>query len=304
LNALLSILAATCATRTNPDDAETLVIAAYSAPREAFEKSVFPAFRADWRRQTGRDIRIRASYLGSGAQARAVTDGFPADVVVLALEPDVDKIAKAGLIASDWRRRGGVDGIVARTTVALAVRTGNPKGFHDFKSLGRPGIEVVVPNPMTSGAAIWTFLAVVGTRPVEHARDDITAMSRNVVVMDKGARESIINFERGIGDVAVTYEQETIVARRAGRRYDVVVPEATLIVEIPAAVVDRNVDARGTRKAAEAFVRCRRPKASARWVNGAFTPRGATCRDFERRFGFATSAGGIRYTRCLLKTAP
>jgi sulfate transport system substrate-binding protein len=212
---------------------------------------IIPAFRDAWRARTGREVTVRASYTGSGAQARAVVDGFPADVVLLALEPDIEKIVKAGLIDPAWREATGNGGFVARTLVVIAVRSGNPRGIRDFSDLGRPGLEVLTPNPRTSGGAMWNLLAIYGAAHHEGLVRDIF---RNVVVMDKGARESIVSFERGIGDAAVTYEQEVFAAWLAGRRYDYVVPPETLVVEIPAAVVDRNVDARGTRSVAEAFV--------------------------------------------------
>ncbi|MBI4509460.1 MAG: sulfate ABC transporter substrate-binding protein [Deltaproteobacteria bacterium] len=243
-----------CTTNKRAHPQDELLLGAYTAPREALERAIIPRFRDTWWRETGRELMVRASYLGSGAQARAVTDGFPADVVMLALEPDVDKIVKRGLIAPDWRERTGNRGIVARTLVVIAVRKGNPKRIADFADLARPGLEVLTPNPRTSGGAMWNLLAMYGSAPAGEAGALLRAVSRNVVVMDKGARESLVNFERGIGDAAITYEQEVHVALMGGRRYDYVVPPVTMAIEIPAAVVDQNVDARGTRAVAERFV--------------------------------------------------
>jgi sulfate/thiosulfate-binding protein len=246
-----------CRAAKAEDTGDTLIVGAYSAPREAFEEAVIPAFRAAWRRQTGRDIVVRASYLGSGAQARAITQGFEADVAVLALDSDLDKLVKASLVAPDWRARGGgSSGLMARSLVVIAVRAGNPRGIADWADLGRPGIEVLTPNPRTSGGAMWNLLAVYGA-----ASGDLKAKSAavarvvdNVIVMDKAARESLVSFERGIGDAAITYEQEVHVARRAGRRYDYVVPPVTAVIDVPMATVDRYADAHGRRAAAEAFV--------------------------------------------------
>ncbi|HZL17388.1 MAG TPA: sulfate ABC transporter substrate-binding protein [Polyangia bacterium] len=245
-----------CRAAKAEDTGDTLIVGAYSAPREAFEEAVIPAFRAAWRRQTGRDIVVRASYLGSGAQARAIAQGFEADVAVLALDSDVDKLVKAALVAPDWRARTGGAGLMARSLVVIAVRSGNPKGIADWADLGRPGVEVLTPNPRTSGGAMWNLLAVYGS-----AAGDVKAKSAavarvldNVIVMDKAARESLVSFERGIGDAAITYEQEVHVARRAGRHYDYVVPPATAVIDVPMATVDRYADAHGRRAVAEAFV--------------------------------------------------
>lgn len=247
-----------CRAAQAEDTGDTLIVGAYSAPREAFEEAVIPAFRAAWRRQTGRDIVVRASYLGSGAQARAITQGFEADVAVLALDSDLDKLVKAGgLVAPDWRTRGGGDsGLMARSLVVIAVRSGNPKRIADWADLGRPGMEVMTPNPRTSGGAMWNLLAVYGAAS-GNAQAKSAAVARvvdNVIVMDKAARESLVSFERGIGDAAITYEQEVHVARRAGRRYDYVVPPVTAVIDVSMATVDRYADAHGRRAAAEAFV--------------------------------------------------
>lgn len=243
---------------------DELVIAAYTAPREAFQQGVFPAFREHWRRQTGRAVQMRGSYMGSGAQSRAVVQGFEADVAVLALEGDVDRIAKAGLMPADWRQRTGNGGVVARSLVVIAVREGNPRGIRDFPDLAQPGIEVLTPNPRTSGGAMWNLTALYGSVLLAHgetgagsaeaATELVRRIFGNVTVMDKGARESLVNFERGIGDAALTYEQEVHVAHRAGRHYDYVVPPRTIAIDIPAAVIETNARAHGRLELAQAFV--------------------------------------------------
>jgi sulfate/thiosulfate-binding protein len=262
------------------DTLDTLIIGAYSAPREAFEEAVIPAFRAAWRQRTGRDLVVRASYLGSGAQARAIAQGFEADVAVLALDSDVDKLVKAALVSKDWRARTGENGLMARTLVVVAVRSGNPKRIGDWADLGRPGIEVLTPNPRTSGGAMWNLLAIYGAAPggVDAKSAAVARVLDNVIVMDKAARESLVSFERGIGDAAITYEQEVHVARRAGRRYDYVVPPVTVVIDVPVAVVDRYADAHGQRAAAEAFV--------------AFL-RGADGQALLEGFGFRPATGPI-----------
>jgi len=237
---------------------DTLVLAGYSAPREALEQAVIPAFAARWRAETGRGLRVRSSYLSSGAQARAVLQGFEADVAILALETDMQKLADGHLLSPTWRDETGAQGFVAHTPVVLAVRSGNPQRLTTFADLARPGLEVLTPNPRTSGAAAWNLLGIYGSAALRGgaaAGDSLLqAVLGNVIAMDKGARESIVNFERGIGDVAVTYEQEVIGARRVGRRYDAVIPQPTIVADIPAAVVKRYAEAHRQLAAATAFV--------------------------------------------------
>lgn len=251
----------------------TLVLAAYSAPREVLEQEILPAFSADWRARTGKTIRVEASYLASGAQARAVLGGFAADVVLLAMAPDVDKLAAAGVVAKTWAD-GPDRGVVASSVVAFAVRTGNPRGVRGWADLARPGVSVLMPNPRTSGGAMWNISALwgaalrgdAGSPPGDHdaARDYLRAVLKNVAVLDKGGRESVITFEKGVGDVAVTYESEIVAGRLAGRRYDAVIPDTTLHIEIPAAVAVENAAKHGVMAESEALVAFLRSDAAQR----------------------------------------
>lgn len=245
-----------------PEADVTLVLAAYSATRDVFERGLLPAFEAQWLARTGKRLRVRASYLASGAQSRAVAAGFPADVVALALEPDVARIQKAGLIGTDDER--GKPRVFTTSIVALAVRPGNPQKILDFGDLARPGLEVLMPNPKTSGGAMWNVSALwaaalgghagVAANDREAAEGFLRAVFSNVAIMDKGARESIITFEKGIGDVAVTYESEVFAGRAAGREYDLVIPTSTIVVTAHAAVVSVNAERHGVRAEAEALV--------------------------------------------------
>lgn len=284
LGLLAAAVAAGCEGEGPSDTAPTdeLVVAAYTAPREAFQQGVIPAFQEHWRRQTGRGVRVRGSYMGSGAQSRAVVQGFEADVAVLALEGDIDRIAKAGLMPADWRQRTGDRGIVARSLVVIAVREGNPRGIRDFPDLAQPGIEVLTPNPRTSGGAMWNLTALYGSvllgegGSADAATELVRRIFSNVTVMDKGARESLVNFERGIGDAALTYEQEVHVAARAGRRYDYVVPPRTIAIDIPAAVIESNARAHGRLELAQAFVAfLRTPEAKRALSTWGFRPSDA-----------------------------
>jgi sulfate transport system substrate-binding protein len=243
--------------------ADSLVVAGYTTPREAFAE-IIPEFAAEWKARTGRDLSVAESYLGSGAQSRAVAGGFPADVVALSLEPDVDRIAKAGLLDPAWKS-SPTGGTLTRSVVVFAVRTGNPKAVRGWEDLVRPGVRVMMGDPRMSGGAQWAVLAASGAvrrgKVPGYAPDDegvtryLGDLLGNVLVLDKGARESIISFEKGIGDVALTYENEALAARRRGRDYDYVIPESTVLIENPVALVDASLQAHGNRAAAEAFVR-------------------------------------------------
>lgn len=240
-----------------------LTLGAYTTPREAYSRAILPAFARHWHRRTGQEVEFHESYQGSGAQARAILSGFEADIAALSLEGDIERLVRGGLITHDWRRNRH-RGMVSTSLVVFAVRPGNPLGIRDWEDLARPGIRVVIPDPKTSGGAQWNFAALygaalrgragVGGGDAAAARDLLRRVLSNVVMMDKGARESITNFERGVGDVAVTYENEVLVARQAGRIYDYVVPPSTILIENPVALVDRHVDRHGVREVAEAFM--------------------------------------------------
>ena len=241
----------------------TLTLGAYTTPREAYAELI-PLFQAQWKEKTGQEVNFEESYLASGAQSRAVVEGFEADVVALSLEADITRIVNAGLITHDWKS-GPTKGMVSTSVVAFAVRKGNPKGIQDWADLAKPGVEILTPNPKTSGGAMWNILSLYGAAKRGFvdgvAKDDDAAAQafllnvlKNVTVMDKGARESITNFEQGVGDVAITYENEVLVAQQGGQEYDMVLPRSSILIENPIAVVDTYVDKHGTREVAEAFV--------------------------------------------------
>jgi sulfate transport system substrate-binding protein len=241
----------------------TIILGAYTTPREAYGQLI-PTFRRQWQEQTGQDVIFEESYLGSGAQSRAIVEGFEADVTALSLEADVTRIQQAGLITHDWQDNP-TNGMVSDSIVAFAVRKGNPKGINDWADLARPGVQILTPNPKTSGGAMWNMLALYGAALRGHvegvaANDEaaafefLKAILKNVTVMDKAARESITNFEKGVGDVAITYENEVLVAQMQGEDYDLVIPRSTILIENPIAVVDAHVDKHGNRAVVEAFV--------------------------------------------------
>jgi sulfate transport system substrate-binding protein len=241
----------------------TIVLGAYSVAKDAMA-DLIPAFQKRWLAETGQTIRFQESYEASGTQARAIVSGFEADVAVLAMESDLDMISEAGLMDKDWRN-GPDGGMVTRSIVVLGTRPGNPLGIREFDDLAKPGVKVLYPNPKTSGGAQWDINAIYGAglkkSEDETGRKDeaaasrfLAAVHRNVESMDKSGRASMAAFEYGVGDVIVTYENELLARIAQGVPYDVVTPSRTILIENPAAVVDRNADRHGVRKAAEAFV--------------------------------------------------
>jgi sulfate/thiosulfate-binding protein len=258
-------LAAGCRSGSAPDGAGplTLTLGAYTTPREAYA-AILPAFRRHWKERTGHDVAIQESYLGSGAQARAILGGFEADVAALSLEPDIETLRQGKLIRHDWKA-GPHQGMITRSIVVIGVREGNPRGIRDWDDLARPGIAVLTPNVRTSGGAMWNVAAIHGAAlrgqiPGVAAGDAaaatrlLAAILRNVAIMDRSARDAMLTFERGVGDAIITYENEILVGRSKGQRYDYVIPRSTIVIENPVAVIDEYVDQHGNRALAEGFV--------------------------------------------------
>jgi sulfate/thiosulfate-binding protein len=243
--------------------AAELLNVSYDPTRELY-KSVNKAFAAEWKAKTGEDVTIKQSHGGSGKQARSVIDGLDADVVTLALAGDIDAIAKATQkLPADWQTRLPHNSSPYTSTIVFLVKKGNPKGIKDWGDLASPGIEVITPNPKTSGGARWNYLAAWGYALEKSAgdeakvRDYIAALYKNVPVLDTGARGSLVTFaQRGIGDVLIAWENEAFLAldEFGADKFDIVVPSVSILAEPPVAVVDANVDAKGTRKVAEAYL--------------------------------------------------
>lgn len=260
--ALGLLLAACSGGAPQADAASRIILGAYTTPREAY-RELIPIFQQQWSEQSGQQLTFEESYQASGAQSRSIVEGFEADVAALSLQADITRIEDAGLITHDWRSLP-YGGIVSTSVVAFAVREGNPLGIQDWADLAKPGVQVLTPNPKTSGGAMWNILALYGAAlrgqvegypaTEQGARDFLLAVLNNVTVMDKGARESITTFEKGIGDVAITYENEVLVGQQAGYNYELVIPSATILIENPLALVDASVEKHGNRAPTEAFV--------------------------------------------------
>ena len=240
----------------------TLLNVSYDPTRELYQ-DINRAFAAQWKATHGDDVTIRMSHGGSGKQARAVVDGLPADVVTLALAHDIDAVADHGLVAKNWQQRLPDNASPYTSTIVFLVRKGNPKHIRDWPDLIRPGVQVVTPNPKTSGGARWNFLAAWGyvlQQPggtEAGARAFVHALFRHVPVLDTGARGATNTFvQRGVGDVLLAWENEALLAQEEFGKgvFEIVVPSVSILAEPPVAVVDANVAKDGNRAVAEAYL--------------------------------------------------
>ncbi len=240
----------------------TLLNVSYDPTRELYAE-FNKAFAAAYRKDTGKSVEIKQSHGGSGSQARAVIDGLQADVVTLALAYDIDAIAARGRLAKDWQTRLPQNAAPYTSTIVFLVRKGNPKAIRDWDDLVRSGVQVVTPNPKTSGGARWNYLAAWGYAlkkygSADKARKFVADLYRNVPVLDTGARGSTVTFvERGVGDVLLAWENEAFLAiREFGRdKFEIVAPPLSILAEPPLAIVDTVVDRKGTRAAADAYLK-------------------------------------------------
>ena len=249
--ALLCLALGVAATNAAAANDTTLALVAYSTPKEAFAK-IIPAFQAT---PAGHGISFTQSYGPSGDQAQAIVAGLPADVVDLSLAPDVETLVKAGLVAKNWDQNQ-YHGIVTRSVVVFVVRQGNPKHIKDWGDLVKPGVEVLTPNPFTSGGARWNVMAAYGAqlregKTAKQAAAYLNTLFHHVSVQDKSARDALNTFLSGKGDVLLTYENEAKLALAKGQPAYYVIPKATIRIENPIAVLKTSKN----KAAAQAFVK-------------------------------------------------
>ncbi len=241
---------------------QTLLNVSYDPTRELY-REIDDAFIKQYKEKTGTTLTIRQSHGGSGRQARSVIDGLDADVVTLALAYDIDAIADRGLLPQDWQKRLDLNSSPYTSTIVFLVRKGNPKGIKDWDDLVKPGVQVITPNPKTSGGARWNYLAAWAYElqrnggNVDGAKSFVGKLFQNVPVLDTGARGSTITFvERGVGDVLLAWENEAFlsVEELGPDKFDIIVPSLSILAEPPVTVVDKNVEKKGTRAAAQAYL--------------------------------------------------
>jgi sulfate/thiosulfate transport system substrate-binding protein len=264
----LGALAAGCG-GTSDAGGGKLALIAYSTPKEAYAE-IIPAFK---KTPGGKGVGFSQSYGPSGDQSRAVQSGLPADVVALSLAPDVEKLVDKGLVAKDWAS-GPHKGFVTNSVVVFAVRKGNPKNIKTWDDLVKPGVQVIEPNPFTSGGAKWNVMAAYGAqleqgRTPAQALDYLKALFKNVPVQDKSAREALQTFASGKGDVLLAYENEAITVQQKGEDLEYVIPDQTILIQNPIAIVTESKNA----KAARAFVDyVRTPAAQRIFVSKGYRP--------------------------------
>ncbi|PLS69042.1 MAG: sulfate ABC transporter substrate-binding protein [Cyanobacteria bacterium M5B4] len=251
---LCSLVIVACNGRTQTVEVN---LVAFAAPALALQK-IIPKFEQDWLAETGQAVRFNQSYGASGSQTRAIIDGLEADIAYLGIPIDTYRLQQEGLVESGWEERFPS---VTRSVIVFAVRPGNPKNIRTWADLAKPGVEVITANPKTSGVARWNFLGLwgavmaTGASP-EQALDYVSRVYSNVLILPKNAREATdIFIKRRQGDVLLNYENELILAQQQGQEGTFIIPSPNLVIDNPIAVIDKNVDRRGTRKVAEAFIR-------------------------------------------------
>lgn len=260
LLSLTSIVAIFNAGRANEQTIKKkkLFIVGFAIPGEAIQQEIAPAFAKKWAQEhSGEKVEFQYSWGGSSVQARNVISGLEADVVYLSDWTDVHRIQEEGLITHDWNANG--KGIVSKSVVVFRVSPGNPLNLKDWPDLLKSGVKVLTPNPQTSGSARWNILALYGSvinqgATVTQAQEALRSLYRNVVTLGESGRATTQDFERGVGDVALTYENEIYLFKKQGKEIEFVIPPRTIYIENPAAVVDSYADDHGVKEIASAFV--------------------------------------------------
>lgn len=236
----------------------------FSIVKEALEKDIIPAFRTKWKREHGEDVDFPSSFAGSETVTNQILQGAPADIAILSIERDADRLTEGKAVTHDFRQNPN-KGIVNKTPFIIIVKQGNPKGIQDFPDLAKPGVRVIHPDPVSSGGAQWSILAIygselkkseaeTGTPDAGRALRTLQAIWKNVISTPGSAREARTQFETGYGDALITYELEGLMMKQAGAPIEVIIPKSTIFSEHPAVLIDRNVDA-AERPVVEAFLK-------------------------------------------------
>ena len=223
----------------------------FSIMKESLEKAIFPAFSAKWKQEHGQTVQFQSSFAGSETITNQILQGAPAEIAILSIERDVERLQKGGFVTSEWHSRPG-GGFVNKTPFVIIVRRGNPRGIRDFPDLANAGIRLIHPDPISSGGAQWSILAIYGSElkkaeieggasDTNRALNTLKAIWRNVISTPGSAREARTTFELGNGDALITYELEGLLMKDANAPIEIVVPHSTIFSEHPAVVIDKNV---------------------------------------------------------------
>jgi sulfate transport system substrate-binding protein len=249
---ILALLGGSCLPKSPGERGDvTITLYGFSVMKESLEKAIFPNFAAKWKQQHGQVLSFQSSFAGSETVTNQILRGAPADIAILSIERDVQRLQKDGFVTADWHSLPA-HGIVNKTPFVIIVRQGNPKGIKDFSDLARPGIRLIHPDPISSGGAQWSILAIYGSElkksekergeaDAGRALQTLRAIWRNVISTPGSAREARTTFELGNGDALITYELEGLLMKEANDPVEIVTPQATIFSEHPAVVIDRNV---------------------------------------------------------------
>jgi sulfate transport system substrate-binding protein len=256
LLACLLLLGSGCLPKSQPntsgsDGTRTITVYGFSIMKESLEKSIFPGFAAKWKQEHGEDVKFVSSFAGSETVTNQILQGVGADVAILSIERDVDRLQQAGFVNAAWHDLPN-RGIVNKTPFLILVRKGNPKGIHDFSDLAKPGVKLIHPDPVSSGGAQWSVLAIYGSELIKSEKETgqrdtaralqlLKAVWKNVISTPGSAREARTQFETGYADALITYEIDALLMKKAGGNVDIVVPESTIFSEHPAVMIERNV---------------------------------------------------------------
>ena len=253
--ALITALVASSCLPTPPGESGDITITLYgfSIMKESLEKAIFPGFVAKWKQQHGQTVQFQSSFAGSETVTNQILRGAPAEIAILSIERDVQRLQKDGFVTADWHSLPG-KGIVNKTPFVIIVRQGNPKGIRDFSDLEKPGIRLIHPDPISSGGAQWSILAIYGSELKNSQKEtsepdqakalqSLRAIWKNVISTPGSAREARTTFELGNGDALITYELEALLMKEAKAPIEVVTPRSTIFSEHPAVVIDKNITA-------------------------------------------------------------
>lgn len=240
----------------------TLTVYGFSIMKEALEKEIYPGFAAKWKQERGETVAFASSFAGSETVTNQILQGAPADIAILSIERDVERLATGGAVTSNWKAAAH-GSIINKTPFVILVRKGNPKNIRDFPDLAKPGVQVIHPDPVSSGGAQWSILAIYGSELKKSEKEGAINSQRGMQLLQDiwknvrstpgSAREARTQFETGYGDALITYELEGLLMKQAGAPIEVVVPQSTIFSEHPAVIIDRNLNPQ-KRAVAEAFL--------------------------------------------------